>query len=109
MFNVVRGCIMKKLLFVALILAVALILCSCGDTITDESGNKHYLYGRFIEIEGIEYKDKYSNKIDQCIIYDRTTKVVYVREKYQYGISLSPYYVNNNGVAEIAIYGINYK
>ena len=100
---------MRKLLIVPLILAIALILCACGDTITDENGNKHHLYGKFIEIEEIEYRDQYSNKIDQCIIYDRTTKVVYVREKSIYGLSISPYYVNNNGVAEIAIYGINYK
>lgn len=100
---------MKKLLIITLIIAVALILCACGKTITDEHGNKHYLYGVFVVLEDTNYRDRYGNEIHQSILYDKTTKVVYVHERGIYSAALSPYYINNNGVAEVAIYGVNYN
>lgn len=100
---------MKKLLIFTFILALALMLCACKHTITDEHGNKKYVYGRFIEIESMGYWDKDSNHVEQMIMYDSATKVVYVRETRIYGAAISPYYINNNGVAEVAIYNVNYK
>lgn len=100
---------MKKAIIVTIILAAAIMLCGCGKTVTWQDGSKHHLLGRFIEINNQEYTDMDSNRHRQCLIYDKDTKVIYVMELGRRSQSISPYYINNNGHAEIAIYGVNYK
>lgn len=91
---------MKKKI-VALLISIGIVcsLTGCGDTIaiTDEDGvvTEHNLYGRFIELEQIDYMDAFGINHYQIICYDKDTKVMYIMDSHSYGISLSPFYIIN--------------
>lgn len=100
----------KKLLIGLLVSGLALSFTGCGDTITNDNGEKVSIYGQFIEIKRNNYTDSGGNSTDQIFMYDRNTKIVYVYTERSYSTSTTPYYVlDENDKPEIAIYGENYN
>lgn len=53
-------------------------------------------YGRFIELEETKYFDRYGDYHYQSICYDKDTKIIYIIEKCNNGIAISPFYVMNS-------------
>ena len=96
---------MKKKI-AAIILSIGILFTAgCGDTVINDHGDVVSIYGRFIAIKDteIEYYDGRSTM--QELVYDKDTKVIYIREITLYGISLCPYYcIDADGNAVIAIY-----
>lgn len=96
---------MKKKI-VAIMLSIGILFTAgCGDTVINDHGDVVSIYGRFIAIKDteIEYYDGRSTM--QELVYDKDTKVIYIREITLYGISLCPYYcIDADGNAVIAIY-----
>lgn len=100
----------KKLLVGLLVSGLVFSFTGCGDTITNDNGEKVSIYGQFIEIKRNNYTDSGGNSTDQIFMYDRNTKIVYVYTERSYSTSTTPYYVlDENGKPEIAVYGENYK
>ena len=97
----------KKIAAIALSIGI-LFTAGCGDTVINDHGDVVSIYGRFIAIKDteIEYRDDNSlRKIKQELVYDKDTKVIYIREISNDGIFLCPYYcIDSNGNAVIAIY-----
>lgn len=89
---------MKKKIYALLCgLYIVFNLTACGDkvVIVDEKGTiiqECDLYGRFIEIEEIEYRDEFGNLHCQSICYDKDTKIMYIIDN---RCGLSPFYVMN--------------
>lgn len=102
----------KKLLIGLLISGLALSFTGCGDngTITKE-GNKYHIFGQFVEIKKIIFRDPMTNMlIDEFFLYDTETKIVYVLLNGDVDSGITPYYVlDENGKPEIAVYGENYN
>ena len=108
----------KKLLIGLLVSGLALSFTGCGDngtitkdgTITKE-GNKYHIFGQFVEIKKIRFRDPMCNMlIDEFFLYDTETKIVYVLLNGDVDSGITPYYVlDENGKPEIAIYGENYS
>ena len=76
---------MKRLLlfFITFILTLA-ILCSCGRTFVNEDGvEREIINSHWIVIEDMG--------LNQYIVYDTTTKIVYFYENDNYNGFLSPY------------------
>ena len=99
---------MKKKI-VAIVLSIGILFTvGCGDTVINDHGDVVSIYGRFIAIKDteIEYWDGTSLRdIEQELVYDKDTKIIYIREINSYGISLCPYYcIDADGNAVIAIY-----
>lgn len=96
---------MKKKI-AAIILSIGILFTAgCEDTVINDHGDVVSIYGRFIAIKDteIEYYDGRSTM--QELVYDKDTKVIYIREITLYGISLCPYYcIDADGNAVIAIY-----
>ena len=101
---------MNKIIALAAVLILSLLLlCSCGDTITDENGVEHNIFAhKFISFEEVKYKSPYSSNSIMYLVYDKDTKIVYVIQYGNYYSSMSPYYVIVNGEPTLAIYGVNY-
>lgn len=101
---------MKKKIYALLCgLCIAFNLTACENEImiVDNQGNVKEcdLYGRFVEIEEIEYYDEFGNHHHQSICYDKDTKIMYVIDNRGYGTSLSPFYVmNTNNEPVIGVY-----
>lgn len=91
---------MKKKI-VALLISIGIVcnLTGCGETIaiTNEDGvvTEYNLYGRFVELDRVEYYDTLGNHHYQSICYDKDTKIMYVIDNRSYGVSISPFYVMN--------------
>ena len=100
---------MKKKI-AAIILSIGILFTAgCGDTVINDHGDVVSIYGRFIAIKDtdvIYWDDNNSRKkVQQELVYDKDTKVIYIREITSYGISLCPYYcIDADGNAVIAIY-----
>ena len=100
---------MKKKI-VAIMLSIGILFTAgCGDTVINDHGDVVSIYGRFIAIKDTDvfyWDDNNSRKkIQQELVYDKDTKVIYIREITSYGISLCPYYcIDADGNAVIAIY-----
>lgn len=90
----------KKILIVLFCL---LLLTGCGTTkVINEHGDEVYAYGRFIEIKGTEEKD---GTFMRKLVYDKDTKIIWMRTENGYSLSYCPYYcIDENGKAVIAIY-----
>ena len=92
---------MKKKIYALLCgLCIVFSLTACGDkvVIVDEKGTviqECDLYGRFIEIEEIDYYDELGKHHYESICYDRDTKIMYIIDNGGYGTGLSPFYVMN--------------
>ena len=90
---------MKKKIYAVLCgLCIAFSLTACEDEImiVDDQGNikECDLYGRFVEIEEIDYYDEFGNYYHHRIWYDKDTKIMYIIETGD-GNSISPFYVMN--------------
>lgn len=89
---------MKKKIYALLCgLCIVFSLTACGNkvVIVDEKGTviqECDLYGRFIEIEEIDYYDEIGNYHRQSICYDKDTKIMYIIDNRG---GLSPFYVMN--------------
>ena len=98
---------MKKKI-AAIILSIGILFTAgCGDTVINDHGDVVSVYGRFIVIKDTEaiYFNNSWSKIRQELVYDKDTKVIYIKETTTYGISLCPYYcIDADGNAVIAIY-----
>lgn len=90
----------KKILMVLFCL---LLLTGCGATkVINEHGDEVYAYGRFIEIKDTEERD---STFIQNLVYDKDTKVIYIRTEGAYSLDYCPYYcIDENGKAVVAIY-----
>lgn len=90
---------MKKLIILIMIFALTIGLCSCEDY-TEDFG------GQFITIEKKNAFHPFGNN---CIfLYDKETKIVYLYTIGGSHASMTVYYIIENGVPTIAIYGQNY-
>ena len=88
----------KKIIAILCGLCIGLIACGGKEIATVNAFGKINLegYGRFIELEEIQYFDKYGNYHYQSICYDKDTKIMWVIENAgQGGIGISPFYVMN--------------
>lgn len=95
----------KKIAAIMLSIGI-LFTAGCGDTVVNDHGDVVSIYGRFIAIKDtkIEYWDWYGG-MSQELVYDKDTKIIYIRERSTYKISLCPYYcIDADGNAVIAIY-----
>lgn len=91
-----------------LLVAVLIIMSSCSNKVTDDSGVEHdILYGLVIADTLYDLSSLQDQHL--CVAYDRTTKVCYLLAYGGYRLTISPYYVIKDGKPEIAIYGKNYK
>ena len=97
---------MKKILLVLLLIATLFVVSGCHSSVIDDEGNVRTLSFGLIEIRSLN-NDTSSLTY---ICYDPSTKVCYLLNKMTSKGFISPYYiVNENGEAEIAIYGKNYQ
>lgn len=96
---------MKKKI-VAIMLSIGILFTAgCGDTVVNDRGDIVSIYGRFIAIKDTKIKYFDGRSTMQELVYDKDTKVIYIREITLYGISLCPYYcIDADGNAVIAIY-----
>lgn len=98
---------MKKLLISILICALAIVLCACGvRTTTYPDGQRKELSDQFTLIK------KISNGWcdNTCYyLYDNDTKIVYLYTGGGYHATMCPYYIIENGVPAIAVYGVNWN
>ena len=98
---------MKKKI-AAIVLSIGILFTAgCGDTVINDHGDVVSIYGRFIAIKDTEIKYWNNNNLraEQELVYDKDTKVIYIKEITSYGISLCPYYcIDADGNAVIAIY-----
>lgn len=96
---------MKKKI-AAIILSIGILFTAgCGDTVINDHGDVVSIYGRFIAIKDTEIEYWGGTKTKQELVYDKDTKVIYIREITGYGFSLCPYYcIDTDGNAVIAIY-----
>ena len=99
---------MKKKIAAIVLSIEILFTAGCGDTVINDHGDAVSIYGRFIAIKDTEIEYWYGTSLiepKQELVYDKDTKVIYIREITSYGISLCPYYcIDANGNAVIAIY-----
>ena len=71
----------------------------------DELETEEVSYGRLITITEEFYYDDFGNRHWQYITYDKDTKIMYLIDQKNYGISVSPYYIlNSNNEPVIGIY-----
>ena len=96
---------MKKKI-AAIVLSIGILFTAgCGDTVINDHGDVVSIYGRFIAIKDTEIEYYDGRSTTQELVYDKDTKVIYIREITLYGISLCPYYcIDADGNAVIAIY-----
>ena len=98
---------MKKLLISILICALAIILCACGvRTTAYPDSQKKCLSGEFTAIKKVDggWTD------NTCYyIYDNNTKIVYLYTHGGYHATMCPYYIIEDGVPAIAVYGVNWN
>ena len=98
---------MKKKI-AAIILSIGILFTAgCGDTVINDHEDVVSIYGRFIAIKDTDaiYWGDNIHRIEQELVYDKDTKVIYIREITSHGISLCPYYcIDADGNAVIAIY-----
>lgn len=97
---------MRKKIAVIMLSIGILFTAGCGDTVVNDHGDVVPIYGRFIAIKDteIEYFD-WCGGMSQELVYDKDTKIIYIRERGTDKISLCPYYcIDADGNAVIAIY-----
>lgn len=97
---------MKKIIVWLMLVGCLTTLAGCTtlNSAKEELDPTH----RFIKIERIKDVIDYSGAY-RSIVYDSVTKVCYYRCIGTMGSGISPYYiVNDEGKAEVAIYGVNY-
>lgn len=96
---------MKKITISILICALAIILCACGvRTTAYPDGQKKYLSDEFTLIK------KVNGPGNNCYyIYDNNTKIVYLYTRGSYNGTMCPYYIIEDGVPAIAVYGVNWN
>lgn len=98
---------MKKIILILVLIGLVCVLSGCQSTAVDIYGNEKTVTYGFIEIKSAEYGTLAPEW--SCICYDPKTKICYIIVEELYKTGLSPYYiVNDDGKAEIAIYGMNY-
>ena len=88
----------KKIVALLSAIGIMLSLTACGDTVmanVDGVMTECNLYGRFIELDQIDYYDTHGNRHYQSICYDKDTKIMYIIDNRAYGVSISPFYVMN--------------
>jgi hypothetical protein len=90
---------MKKLIIFIMIFTLAIGLCSCKDY-TKDFGE------RFVAIKKENGVPVFGN--DCIFLYDKETKIVYLYTTGGSHASMTVYYIMENGVPTIAIYGQNY-
>lgn len=98
---------MKKIILILVLIGLVCGLSGCQSKAVDIYGNEKTVTYGFIEIKSAGYGSlEYQGS---CICYDPKTKICYILVEAPYRAGLSPYYiVNDDGKAEIAIYGTNY-
>ena len=96
---------MKKIFIFIMLLIIILLLSGCSSKYINENGKEFNLYYGFAVID-----DCYNGDNRASLCYDPTTKACYIIIFEMNRLAMSPYYVlNENGVAEVAIYGKNIK
>lgn len=98
---------MKKLIIFIMICALTISLCACGiKTITYPDGQKKGLSDQFIIIKEIN-----GGVFDNTCyyIYDNDTKIVYLYTCGGSHATMCPYYIIEDGVPAIAVYGVNWN
>ena len=93
------GNVMKRIICVLLVLIVALGMCGCAETQTVDGHLVDVFDDRFVVIENY-YPGRY-------VVYDMTTKVVYLYDSDSYGGFLAPYQIYQDGVIYGAIWDQN--
>ncbi len=86
-----------------MMITTLMILAGCKGTTVDQYGNtRNTIYG-LVEVKELISDEAYG------VAYDPETKVCYILFQAPYKSGASPYYIiNDNGLPEIAIYGVNY-
>lgn len=100
---------MKKITILILICALAIILCACGiKTTTYPDGQEKKLNDQFTLIKKVSRGSGAFSNI--CYyIYDNDTKVVYLYTYGGYHATMCPYYIIEDDVPAIAVYGVNWN
>lgn len=98
---------MKKITISILICALAIILCACGvRTATYPDGQRKELSDQFTLIKKVG-SSAFNNAC--YYIYDNDTKIVYLYTRGGYHATMCPYYIIEDGVPAIAVYGVNWN
>lgn len=80
---------MKKIIIFSLIILCLLSCVACGETITNEYGQKV----PYIEISSEQAQDDAGNVYRIYLMYEKDTKIVYRFLRSKYRAALTPYYI----------------
>lgn len=84
---------MKKIIIFGLIILCLLSCVACGETITNEYGQKVMDFGPYVEISSEQAQDKTGNVYKIYLMYEKDTKIVYRFLSSTHRVALTPYYI----------------
>lgn len=84
---------MKKIIIFGLIILCLLSCVACGETVTNEYGQKVMDFGPYVGISKEQGKDDAGNGYNIYLIYEEDTKIVYRFLTTAYRAALTPYYI----------------